>query len=257
MVVVVVVVLGGEGEGMSSHVWSLDDLGEGGDAKAAQPGEAAAQASPSVGASITADGVLSIGDLGALICSGLLCSAVRCGDGGLWRFILLPCHCRHDRLTHSPATSPDPWRVAADDAENGDAGGAANEPQSSGSNPMKPGEGIDPANYTGAGDSDYFKQQFQKQQKRNAKKAAAEAKAENNGKIALGIVMLAAAGLFLYSSGQFWHYTPKTTSDDFPPNSLGSQLALEANHGWLLAVALLSTVLLQYAATQAAAARKQ
>eukprot|EP01043_Picozoa_sp_COSAG02_P033759 COSAG02_NODE_2322_length_9135_cov_14.916335_3_plen_123_part_00 len=122
---------------------------------------------------------------------------------------------------------------------------------------MKPGEGIDPANYTGAGDAEYFKKQFQKQQKRNAKKAAAEAQVQNNAKIALAVAAVVAAGLFLYSSDQYWHYTPKRTSNDFPPNSLGAQLALEANHGWLLAVALLSTVLLQYAATQAAAARKQ
>ena len=68
---------------------------------------------------------------------------------------------------------------------------------------MKPGDGIDPANYTGAGDSEYFKKQFQKQQKRNAKKAASEAQLQSNVKVALGVVVVAAAGLFLYSSDQF------------------------------------------------------
>eukprot|EP01043_Picozoa_sp_COSAG02_P033758 COSAG02_NODE_2322_length_9135_cov_14.916335_2_plen_101_part_00 len=58
---------------MSSHVWSLDDLGEGGD------GEAAASPTPSVGATLSANGVLSMGDLGAH-CSALLCSAVRPPD---------------------------------------------------------------------------------------------------------------------------------------------------------------------------------
>lgn len=145
--------------------------------------------------------------------------------------------------------------AADDEAEKGEATGAPGAP---GSNPMKPGEGIDPANYTGAGDSDYFKKQFQKQQKRNAKKAAAEAQIQNNAQIALGVAAVAAAGLVLNSSDKFWHYAPAaTTAHRFSSTSLGAQLALEPNHGWLLAVALLQTVLLQYAAVKASAARKQ
>jgi hypothetical protein len=42
---------------------------------------------------------------------------------------------------------------------------------------MKPGAGIDPSNYTGASDSEYFKKQFTKHQKESAKKAAKKAAA--------------------------------------------------------------------------------
>ena len=104
-------------------------------------------------------------------------------------------------IPHHPLISP-----RTDDEEKGEsaagAGAAADLP---GANPMKPGDGIDPANYTGAGDSDYFKKQFQKQQKRNAKKAASEAQLQSNAKVAMGVAALAAAGLFLYSSGQYLH----------------------------------------------------
>jgi lysylphosphatidylglycerol synthetase-like protein (DUF2156 family) len=136
----------------------------------------------------------------------------------------------------------------------GGSGAQAGEAAAPGSNPMKPGEGIDPANYTGAGDADYFKKQFQKQQKRNQKKAAAEAQAKDNATLALAAAAGVAVLLFFYSSGVT--YTP-TTAPAFPPTTLGAQLAVKANHGWLLAVALISTVLLQHAAMQAAAARKQ
>lgn len=34
----------------------------------------------------------------------------------------------------------------------------------------KPGQGIDPANYKGEHDADYFRKQFEKQNKKNAKK---------------------------------------------------------------------------------------
>lgn len=143
--------------------------------------------------------------------------------------------------------------VAADDTESGELAPQTDGPPA-GSNPMKPGEGIDPANYTGAGDSEYFKKQFQKQQKRNAKKADAGRQAHSSTKLALGgAVTVAAAGLFFYTSD---NYTP-SAPQSFPPDSLGAQLALEANHGWLLVVALFSTVLLQYAAMEAAAVRRQ